>query len=128
MAQTLGLCLLSLLAVPATRLPVEAANAPRVVDKAVLLKSDSHELRISLQCPRFIFDAGAAGGASPTRIKGGLSRGEPLEVSYPAQAIGTNGQLEVRLLLQWSARRGRAAQMGGVSLEGTRPRRSCSKR
>ena len=47
---------------------------------------------------------GTVGGALPTRIKGSLSA-EPLEVSYPAQAIGTNGQLEVRLLLQWSARR-----------------------
>ena len=53
--------------------------------------------------PPFIFDAGTAGGALPTRIKGSLSGGESLEVSYPAQAIGTNGQLEVRLFLQFSA-------------------------
>ena len=102
----LGLGLLSLLTAPATSLPVQAANVPRVVGKSVLLKRDGHELAVSLQCPRFIFDAGAAGGAEPKRVKGSLSRGEPLEVAYPTQAIGTNGYLEIKLLLQWSASEG----------------------
>ena len=98
-----GLCLLTLLTGPATRLPVEAANVPRVADKALRLMSDNRALLISLQCPRFIFDAGAAGGTLPVTLKGNLAREEPLEVSYPTQAIGTNGQLEVRLFLQFSA-------------------------
>jgi hypothetical protein len=98
--------LLSLLTVPATRLPVEAANAPRVADNVVLLRSDSHELAISLQCPRFTLDAGVAGGASPMSVKGRLSPGQRVEVTYPTQAVGTNGQMDVRLLLQWSAEEG----------------------
>ena len=101
-----GLCLLTLLTGPATRLPVKAANVPRVADKALRLMSDSRALLISLQCPRFIFDAGAAGGALPVTLKGNLAREEPLEVSYPAQAIGTNGHLDVRLWLEWSAAEG----------------------
>ena len=101
-----GLCLLSLLTLLAAGLPAEAANAPQVAEKAVLLRSGKHELQVSLQCPRFIFDTGTAGGVLPKSIKGGLSRGKLLDVSYPAQAIGTNGQLEVRLLLQWSADEG----------------------
>ena len=94
----LGLAVADLSAAP--------ANLPRVGDKTVRLQSDGHELLVSLQCPTFVFDAGTAGGAWPARIKGGLARGELLEVSYPIQAIGTNGQLKVKLCLQWSVKEG----------------------
>ena len=46
------------------------------------------------------------GGAALTGMKGRFSQGEVVEVSYPAQAIGSSGQLEVRLRLQWSASEG----------------------
>jgi len=85
------------------RLPVEAANVLRVADQSVLIRNDGHELPVSLRCPRFIFDAGVVGGALPATVKGGFSRGQRLEVSYPAQAVGTDGQLEVRLWLEWAA-------------------------
>ena len=98
---TLGVCLISLLTVPVARLSVKAASVPRVGDEAVRLISGREEVAVSLRCPRFVFEGGTAGGALPTRIKGSLSRGEPLEVSYPVQTIGTNGQFEVRLWLQW---------------------------
>jgi hypothetical protein len=103
---TLGLCLISLLAVLVARLPVGAASVPRVTDRAVLLQSDTRELPISLGCPTFVFEGGAAGGGLPTSIKGSLSRREPLDVWYPLQPIGSNGQLEVRLRVQWSASEG----------------------
>src|SRR5208283_5223736 len=102
----LWLCLLCFLTGSATRFSVEAADGPRVADQSVLLTSGSHELLISLQCPRFIFDTGVAGKVSPAKVQGRLSSGERIEVSYPTQALGTNGQLEVRLLLQWSADEG----------------------
>jgi hypothetical protein len=86
--------------------PAQAAVGPRLVDNTVLLKGDTGELSISLQCPRFVLETGSAGGAMPASIKGSLSQREPLEVLYPAQAIGSNGQLEVRLRLQWSASEG----------------------
>jgi hypothetical protein len=94
----LALGVANLLAAPATVL--------QVGDKTVRLQSAVHELLVSLQCPTFVFDAGVAGGALPARVKGSLAHGELLEVSYPAQAIGTNGQLEARLWLQWSAKEG----------------------
>jgi len=103
---TLGLCLINLLAVPVVRLPATAASVPRVGDEAVRLVSGREELAVSLRCPRFIFEGGTAGGALPTQVKGSFLRGAPLEVLYPILAIGTNGQFEVRLLLQWSASEG----------------------
>ena len=89
-----------------TRMPVAGANVPRVAGRDVLLESDKGAVSISLLCPSFVFESGTVGGAAPLSIKGRLARGEPLEVSYPVQAMGTNGQLEVRLLLQWSAGEG----------------------
>ncbi len=102
----LKLCLLSLLAVTITPASVAAATIPHVIDDAVVLRSENDELLVSLRCPRFICDAGIAGGALPTRVKGRLSPGQQLVVSYPTQAIGTNGHLEARLWLQWSASEG----------------------
>jgi hypothetical protein len=98
--------MLGFLAVLAARSPAEAATLPHVADKSVLLTSGNHELLVSLKCPRFIFDAGVAGGALPARVKGRLLPGQRLEVSYPTQTVGTNGHLDVRLLLQWSAAEG----------------------
>ena len=89
-----------------TSMPVAGANVPRVAGRDVLLESDKGAVSISLLCPSFVFESGTVGGAAPLSIKGSLARGEPLEVSYPVQAMGTNGQLEVRLLLQWSAGEG----------------------
>ncbi len=103
---SLRLCLLSFLMVSGSRLPAEASNAPRIAGNAIVLSSEKHDLCISLRCPQFVFESGAVGGALPAKIKGRLARGEPLEVSYPPQAIGTNGQLEVRLWLQWSEKEG----------------------
>ena len=100
------LCLAFLLAVMVARVPVEAASAPRVAEQAVVLKSGRRELPISLRCPRFVFEGGTAGGALPAGIKGRLTRGEPVEVTYADQPIGTNGQLEVKLRLQWSTSEG----------------------
>ena len=98
----LALGLLSLLAVPAGRMPLVAASVPRFTQTSVFLDSGSRELRISLKCPRFVFDGAIVGGTLPAAIEGRLARGEHIEVSYPAQACGTNGELEVRLLMDWS--------------------------
>ena len=121
-----GLWLLSILIVPGTCAPADAANVPHVAGDSVLLTNGHHELLISLRCPSFVLDAGVAGGALPTRVKGGFSRGQRVEVSYPPQAIGTNGQLEVRLLLEWSAGEGVLRKWAEFRLEGARPR-CCSK-
>ena len=98
----LALGLLSLLAVPAGRMPLVAASVPRFTQTSVFLDSGSRELRISLKCPRFVFDGAIVGGTLPAAIEGRLARGEHIEVSYPAQACGTNGELEVMLLMDWS--------------------------
>jgi hypothetical protein len=95
--------LLILMGISATGLAVEKASVPHVADNAVRLKGDTGELSVSLRCPTFVFEAGKVGGALPASIKGSLTKREPLEVSYAPQAIGSNGQLEVRLRLQWSA-------------------------
>jgi hypothetical protein len=100
---SLAVGLFGLLTMP---LSLEAAAAPRVTGNSVLLQSGGQELHIALTCPRFIFDLGTLGGASPARIKGSLAHGERLEVSYPPQAIGTNGELEVKLSMEWSADEG----------------------
>jgi hypothetical protein len=113
-----GLWLLSLLIVSATSLPVEAANAPHLAGESVLLTNEQHELLISLKCPRFVLDAGVAGGALPAAVKGGFSRGQRVEVSYPPQAVGTNGQLNVRLLLEWSAGEGVLHKWAVYQLQG----------
>jgi hypothetical protein len=113
-----GVWWLSLLIVPGAWPPVEAANVPHVAGESVLLTNGQHELLISLKCPRFVLDSGVAGGALPARVKGGLSRGQRVEVSYPLQAIGTNGQLNVRLLLEWSAGEGVLHKWAEYQLEG----------
>jgi hypothetical protein len=113
-----GLWLLSLLIVPGTWLPVEAANVPHLAGELVLLTNERHELLISLKCPRFVLDAGVAGGALPARVKGGFSRGQRVDVSYPPQAVGTNGQLNVRLLLEWSAGEGVLHKWAVYQLQG----------
>ncbi len=101
-----GLSLLVLSSTFAVSVAVQAASVPRVGDNAVLLRGETLALPVSLRCPAFVFDAGTAGGSVPAGVKGSLSRRESLEVSYPAQHIGTNGELEVKLRVQWSAGEG----------------------
>jgi len=98
--------MLSLFILSATRLSAKALDVPRVTDEAVLIRSGGRELRVSLQCPSFIFDLGVAGGALPAKVRGSLARGQRIELSYAPLPVGSNGQLEARLLLQWSAREG----------------------
>ena len=100
--KSIGGWLLVVLSVPATSLAVDKGYVPQVVGSAVTRKGDGGELSISLLCPRFVFDAGEVGGALPKSIKGSLAHGEGLEVSYAPQEIGSNGQLEVKVRLQWS--------------------------
>jgi len=102
----IALCTLGLLAASAGWWPGEAAGVPRVGGQSVVLRSGAHEFAVSLRCPRFLLDGGVAGGALPLRVKGGLSGGHQLEVSYPPQAAGTNGLLEARLRLGWAAAEG----------------------
>ena len=89
-----------------TSAPVAGANVPRVAGPDVLLESDRAAVSISLLCPTFVFEVGTVGGAAPLSFNGSLARGKGIEVSYPTQAIGTNGQLDVRLRLAWSAGEG----------------------
>lgn len=96
-------CLLALLL---TRISVAAAGVPSIMDGSVRLKSDPYELAVSLKSPRFIFDVGTTGEALPARVRGSFLRGRRIEVTYPPQALGSNGWLEVRLLLEWSAPEG----------------------
>jgi hypothetical protein len=99
----IGGWMLILLGAATTGLAVDKGYVPRVAGNTVPLKGDGRELSISLLCPRFEFDSGAVGGVAPASIKGSLAKREPLEVSYPIQPIGSNGQLEVKVRLQWSA-------------------------
>ena len=95
--------LLVLLGMSAAGWAAGKGDVPRVADNAVVLKGDGGELRVSLRCPKFVFDAGTVGGALPSSIKGGLAKGEVLEGLYAPQAVGSNGQLEVRLRVEWAA-------------------------
>jgi len=100
-----GLCLLGLLAAPAIRLPIVAASIPRIADQSVLLQSDSHELPVSLRCPRLLssMPGGGGGGVAGRRSRAVSHAGIASRCPIRHNAVGTNGQLEVRLLLEWAA-------------------------
>jgi hypothetical protein len=83
-----------------------AAPVPQVSNQTVGLQGGNHALLVSLKCPRLVFDCGTVGGALPVQVSGSLAQGKRIELRYPTQAIGTNGDLDVRLCLEWSATEG----------------------
>jgi hypothetical protein len=94
------------LLLPASRLSAGAASVPQIADHSVLLRSGERTLPVSLKCPRLVFDCGTVGGVLPAQVTGSVAQRQGIEVSYLTQAIGTNGQVDVRMHLAWSAGEG----------------------
>ena len=83
----------------------QAATPWTLADDAVKLMSGDQTITVSLKSPVFRFDDGpAVANASPERIEGSLDNDGTLTVLYSPIPVDGASQLEVRLLVQASAK------------------------
>lgn len=67
----------------------------------LLIRHDQRTLSVSLACPTYVFDTATLSGGKPTSTKGDIRSGKPVQASFDPIPL-TGGQLEVKLLVQWS--------------------------
>ncbi len=80
-----------------------SAGASFGIEKDTLtITTAERSLRVSLECPAFVFGSLCVGGAKPIEIRGSLSRSRQLQVSYQPQTTPGGARLEALLHLQWS--------------------------
>ncbi|MEN6387073.1 MAG: hypothetical protein ABFD79_17980, partial [Phycisphaerales bacterium] len=83
-------------------------NCPRsklnINDKVLRISHEGQSLNISLNCPKFIFNAASTSDAIlPVSIDGNILSGNVVTVSYDRIVLNESTSVDVQLLLQWSA-------------------------
>jgi len=96
-------CLVALMVISAGPVSADKSVSLEMRPDAMIVGHSHRSIRVSLKCPRFVFEGlSVGGGIAPRSVTGGIASGRQVRVTYAPIPVGANARLEVVLLAQWS--------------------------